>query len=195
MGSLRMGAHRFPLLSPVLTPEVWERLVPSAWVLIPSVPLPQATWEYVHEQPSQPHSCTWNQESPAVGLWTLKNTEGDEEIFRGSPKSWREAWVRRGAKRACHEQEQKTGQRTWGREGRSVAEVPSLSSQGPVGLHAFINPGASECLSVMSPPCRDPSCRLLGWPVSGGQSPCSSGGQCQMTFSLTLLISLPRNHA
>ena len=160
MGSLRMGAHRFPLLSPVLTPEVWERLVPSAWVSmvsIPSVPLPQATWEYVHEQPGQPHSCTWNQESPAVGLWTLKNTEGDEEIFRGSPKSWQEAWVRRGAKRACHEQEQKTGQRTWGREGRSVAEVPSLSSQGPVGLPCFYQP---RCI-------RMPFCDVTAmlWPI------------------------------
>ena len=47
-------------------------------VPIPSVPLPEATWEYVREQPGQPHSGKWDQESPAVGSWTLRNTEGDE---------------------------------------------------------------------------------------------------------------------
>ena len=47
-------------------------------VPIPSVPLPQATWEYVREQPGQPHSGKWDQELLAVGSWTLRTTDGDE---------------------------------------------------------------------------------------------------------------------
>ena len=48
-------------------------------VRISSVPLPEATWEYVREQPGQPHSGKWDQELLAVGSWTLRTTEGDEE--------------------------------------------------------------------------------------------------------------------
>ena len=58
----------------------------------------------------------------------------------------------------------------------------------------YISPGASECPSVMSLPCPGQSRMLSWWPGSGGQSPSSSGGQCQMAFSLTLLILLPRNN-
>ena len=47
-------------------------------VLIPSVPLPEATWEYICEQPGQPQCGKWDQESPAVGSWTLRKTEDDE---------------------------------------------------------------------------------------------------------------------
>ena len=89
----------------------------------------------------------------------------------------------------------KQGREPEGEKGDLWLKCLLCHHRGLWGCHAFINPGASECLSVMSPPCCDPSCRLSGWPVSSGQSPCSSGGQCQMTFSLTLLISLPRNHA
>ena len=96
---------------------------------------------------------------------------------------------------ACHGQGQKTGKQTRGRAGRSVAEVPSLSSRAPAQLSCFyINPGASGCPSVMSPPCPGQSRMLSEGPGSGGQSPCSSGGQGQMAFSLTLLISLPRDN-
>ena len=47
-------------------------------VPITSVPLPQATWEYVREQPGQTHSGKREQELPAVGSRTLRTTEGDE---------------------------------------------------------------------------------------------------------------------